>query len=103
MEEFKNQLKQEQDQLDQVKRQKTRLEGEKALDEQKRQKDADDVLKNEIFEKQHKQAEAFSAAQLKGRKHPLAALAREITGEAKPSSKDNSLYDYETEEDVMYV
>lgn len=103
LEEFKNQLKQEQDQLDQVKRQKTRLEGEKALDEQKRQKDADDVLKNEIFEKQHKQAEAYSAAQLKGRKHPLAALAREITGEAKPSSKDNSLYDYETEEDVMYV
>lgn len=74
--------------LQAVKKQKESLETEKLVKEHK----ANESLKNEVLEKQRRQAEAQHAAQTK---------------DTVPSSsndlQDNSIFEYKTEEEVMYV
>ncbi|CCD25870.2 uncharacterized protein NDAI_0G00940 [Naumovozyma dairenensis CBS 421] len=104
---FKSKLMEQQDKVDDLKLQKSRLEGSKAIEDQDRQKQSDNVLKNEILSKQHQQAEAYNAVQLAQKKKNASPVAEDLMKEshipALSKAKDDSLFEYETEEEIMYV
>lgn len=95
------QLAKEKEEREVVEREKTRLAGEKAIQEQERAQEADLALKQELMEKRRKQAEAVDAAE----------QARKISTQKKsvlsnPSqnlTRESSLYDYETVEEIITV
>lgn len=95
--ELQDKLAAEEKELEAVKRERTRLQGEKAIEEQTRQKSSDEALKQEILGKQHKQAEGLHAAE----KHNIPNSHSPKNEKLVP--KDDSLYEYHTEEDVMYA
>ena len=95
--ELQDKLAAEEKELETVKREKTRLQGEKAIEEQTRQRNADEALKQEILSKQHKQAEGLHAAE----RYKIPNDHPQKNKNVVP--KDDSLYEYHTEEDVMYA
>ena len=95
--ELQDKLAAEEKELEAVKRERTRLQGEKAIEEETRQKNADEALKQEILNRQHKQAEGIHAAE----NHKIPNVQSQKTKNVVP--KDDSLYEYHTEEDVMYA
>ncbi|EJS43635.1 YGR130C [Saccharomyces arboricola H-6] len=96
--ELQDKLAAEEKELEAVKRERTRLQGEKAIEEQTRQKNADEALKQEILDKQHKQAEGIHAAEKNINTSNSTPQKKEVV-----VPKDDSLYEYHTEEDVMYA
>ncbi|AJS28401.1 ADE_G0020950.mRNA.1.CDS.1 [Saccharomyces cerevisiae] len=95
--ELQDKLAAEEKELEAVKRERTRLQAEKAIEEQTRQKNADEALKQEILSRQHKQAEGIHAAE----NHKIPNDRSQKNTSVLP--KDDSLYEYHTEEDVMYA
>ena len=95
--ELQDKLAAEEKELEAVKRERTRLQAEKAIEEQTRQKNADEALKQEILSRQHKQAEGIHAAE----NHKIPNDRSRKNTSVLP--KDDSLYEYHTEEDVMYA
>lgn len=95
--ELQDKLATEEKELEAVKRERTRLQAEKAIEEQTRQKNADEALKQEILSRQHKQAEVIHAAE----NHKIPNDRSQKNTSVLP--KDDSLYEYHTEEDVMYA
>ncbi|CAI2008328.1 hypothetical protein SEUBUCD650_0G03840 [Saccharomyces eubayanus] len=96
--ELQDKLAAEEEELEAVKRERTRLQGEKAIEEQTRQKNADDALKQTILDKQHKQAEGLHAAE-----NHVKTPSNHLQESKHAIPKNDSMYEYHTEEDVMYA
>ena len=93
-EEAHKKLLEEQAKRDQVERERTRLQGEKAIAEQEKGNPADKLLEREHVEKQKRQAEAAAAAEEKLKNAQKNPAMR---------TKDSSLYDYETVEEIITI
>ena len=87
-EQVRKMKEQYENELNNVKKQKESLETEKLVEEHNRNEN----IKKEVLDKQRKQAEAQHAAQTKS-----------ITTNAANDMQDNSLYEFKTEEEIMYV
>ncbi|CAI4063581.1 hypothetical protein SUVZ_07G3620 [Saccharomyces uvarum] len=96
--ELQDKLAAEEEELEAVKRERTRLQGEKAIEEQTRQKNADEALKQTILDKQHKQATGLHAAE-----NRVNTPSGNLQESKHAVPKNDSLYEYHTEEDVMYA
>lgn len=94
-------LEEEKKQRDLAERQRTRLQGEKAIQEQERGNPEDKKLQAEFEDKQKRQAEASAAA------HAAIARNNNVNQPSKNATSleptDSSLYDYETIEEVITV
>lgn len=87
-EQVRKMKEQYENELNNVKKQKESLETEKLVEEHNRNEN----IKKEVLDKQRKQAEAQHAAQTKS-----------IVTNAANDMQDNSLYEFKTEEEIMYV
>lgn len=87
-EQVRKMKEQYENELNNVKKQKESLETEKLVEEHNRNEN----IKKEVLDKQRKQAEAQHAAQTKS-----------IATNAANDMQDNSLYEFKTEEEIMYV
>lgn len=96
--ELQDKLAAEEEELEAVKRERTKLQGEKAIEEQTRQKNADEILKQTILDKQHKQATGLHAAE-----NRVNTPSSNLQESKRAVPKNDSLYEYHTEEDVMYA
>ncbi|SCW02348.1 LAFE_0F04456g1_1 [Lachancea fermentati] len=101
-------LAREKEERERVERDRTRLQGEQAIQEQQRAKEADDALKAELMAKRQKQAEAMDAADAARSANASASKQRASKSvlaslNNAPGTNESSLYEYETEEEVVTV
>ena len=97
-EEAAKKLEEEQQKRELVERERTRLQGEKAIEQQERGNPEDKRLQAEHEDKLRRQAEASAAASMAAQNRKSFNSAPKTT-----PTRDSSLYDYETVEEIITV